>query len=106
MWTGSEKRYCPHLDTLEDRMAPSASPTPVAATASAGSVLTGPALVGQVAPLPQGSQAQAHGDCLTMAVVTEAYPMPPGVHQPGVPSVAPFPMGPMWVFTAVVQHHH
>ena len=46
-----------------------------------------------------------HGESLTMAVITEAYPMPPGVNQPGVPSVAPFYMDPACLFTAVVYNY-
>ena len=43
-------------------------------------------------------------DGLTMAIVTEVYPMPPGVYQPGVVGQEPFPCDPWETFTVVIWH--
>lgn len=92
MRTGPEKSYRPRLDTLEDRLPPALSRVPAPVLLPPAVLLDSP----QVLPpaTPPGVQSEGHCGSLVAAVMTEAYPTPHALDQPGLPGVRPFHLDP------------
>lgn len=86
MRSGAEGRYQLHLEMLEDRTTPGA-----VLPLEAGPVLATLHVAGQT---EGGAPAVSSGRSLTLAVVTEAHPMPVDVSRPGIPPAPPFQMDP------------